>query len=290
MSGAFDNKPEAIIGRLGEIAAAEAMRSDGASTIALCRIDTGGAPMLETGSVRKDRSVLPDLQVFNLKAIPGAIFVEIKTYAKPGENVNGGFLAHGIPVRLFDHYVANESKTGIPVYLAINELDSGELRISSVPLSQLWKDPCQCRGCRSGSAHISSGHGIREAQWYFDRDDLSIVFRHSDKTIKRLRDEHSRLIKRSTKRGHVLQRHVDNAPAPRPRLPPPGVVGYTRPDRGRVVIGVEPSLLNLLRVRVGDTVQCTLGELSFAGVVGANSNVVVERDLPVSREVRISRS
>lgn len=91
------------------------------------------------------------------------------------------------------------------------------------------------------------------------------------------------------RRGHALQRHVDNAPAPRPRLPPPGVVGYTRPDRGRVVIGVEPSLLNLLRVRVGDTVQCTLGELSFAGVVGANSNVVVERDLPVSREVRISR-
>lgn len=198
----FDELPAAIIGRLGEIAAAEVMRADGASTISLCRIDDGGAPMLESGAVRRDRAVLPDLQVFNLSAIRGACFVEIKTYATSIENRRGGFRAHGIPVRLFDHYVANENKTGIPVYLAINELDTGELRISAAPLSALWKDPCQCRGCRSGSRHISGRTGITESQWYFDRDDLSIVYRHSDKTIERLRKKHRELIG-----GHTLQRH-----------------------------------------------------------------------------------
>jgi hypothetical protein len=203
VSAAFDSKREAIVGRLGEIAAAEAMRLDGASTIALCRIDDGGAPMLETGAVRRDRAVLPDLQVFNLRALPGAIFVEIKTYEQPGTNEKGRFRTHGIPVRLFNHYVSNENKTGIPVYLAINELDSGELRLSAVPLSKLWKDPCQCRGCRVGLPHVANGRGIREPQWYFDRDDFSIVYRHSNKTIETLRREHSRLIKEP----HVHRRH-----------------------------------------------------------------------------------
>lgn len=211
MSGAFDKKREAIIGRLGELAAAATMRADGASIIALCRIDDGGAPMLESGDVRSDRSVLPDLQVFNLRAAPGAMFVEIKTYAEPGHNKSGGFLTHGIPVRLFDHYVANENKTKIPVYLAINEIDSGELRISGLPLSQLWKDPCLCRGCQSGEGHIPGKNGIREPQWYFDRDDFSIVYRHSNKTTERLQREHRRLIGGHTQRRHVNNEHVTSS-------------------------------------------------------------------------------
>ena len=205
MSAVFDQLTAAIVGRLGEIAAADVMKADGASTIALCRIDAGGAPMLESGTVRRDHLVLPDLQVFNWKHAPGCRFVEIKTYERAAENKRHECWVHGIPVRLFDHYVANESTTGVPVHLAINELSTGELRISDVPLSQLDRLPCQCRGgCRSCDPrlHTPSTRGIQEMQWYFDREDFSIIYKHSDKTIEHLRRAHRRLIG-----GHAMQRH-----------------------------------------------------------------------------------
>lgn len=59
----------AITGRAGEEISAGLVRSDGASVIALCRIEDGGAPSLEFGSVRSNL-VLPDLQVFNWKLAP----------------------------------------------------------------------------------------------------------------------------------------------------------------------------------------------------------------------------
>lgn len=200
----FDALPAAIVGKLGETAAAEIMRADGASTIALCRIDDGGAPMLQSGEVRRDHRVLPDLQVFNWRQ-SGVRFIEIKTYARAAENKRHGCWVHGIPVRLFEHYISNENITGVPVHLAINELDTGELRISDVSLSKLPRLPCQCRGrCQSTNSalHVAPGRGICEMQWYFDREDLTIVYKHNDKTISKLRNEHSRLI-----RGHAMQRH-----------------------------------------------------------------------------------
>lgn len=222
MSGAnFNQIPSAIIGRLGEIAASEALRLDGASTISLCRIDDGGAPMLETGSTRRDHKVLPDLQVFNWKHASGCRFFEIKTYAQSAKNdilsKRQGYecRVHGIPVRLFDHYVSTETTTGAPVHLAINELDTGELRISDVSISKLDRIACQCRGgCRSRNApkHIPQSRGIKEMQWYFDREDLSIVYRHSDKTIANLRRSHSRQMRP----GHIWERHgSDRTPSPK---------------------------------------------------------------------------
>lgn len=210
----FRELPTAIIGSLGEAAASEALRSDGASIIALCQIDSGGAPMLERGLVRRDHAVLPDLQVFNSPIAPGAFFVEIKTYAESREFRKHGIWIHGIPVRLYDHYVTKNT-TGLPVYLGINELNTGTLRISSVPLIELTKYACMCKGrCESTNAraHVPSGRGIREMQWYFDREDLSIVYKHSDKTIERLRREHSARIG-----SHAWQRHGARDQQPEPR-------------------------------------------------------------------------
>lgn len=206
MSKAFEQLPAVIVGRLGAIAGAAAMRADGASVISLCRIDDGGAPMLEQGTTRRDALVLPDLQIFNWKHAPGCRFVEIKTYERAAENRRHSCWVHGIPVRLFNHYVANEQATGVPVHLAINELDTGELRISDVPISELTRLECQCRGhCVSLDAaqHVPSKTGIREMQWYFDREDFPIVYKHSDKTISEIRDAHSRQIRRN----HAWQRH-----------------------------------------------------------------------------------
>jgi hypothetical protein len=215
---AFKDLPAAIFGSLGEVAGSDLMKSDGASMMALCRIDTGGAPMLERGAVR-GRSVLPDYQAFNWKAHPGACFVEIKTYAEYRQNHietrRAGYpvYIHGIPVRLFDHYLTIENETKLPVFLAVNELNTGKLRVASVTLSSLPKIACSCKGgCRSANAakHTHVGGGIREMQWYFDRELLSIEYTHSDKTITKLRQAHDRLMRR----GHALRRHVDNEPTP----------------------------------------------------------------------------
>ena len=225
MTKAFDHLPAAIVGKLGEIAAAEIMRSDGASTISLCRIDDGGAPMLERGDVRRDHRILPDLQVFNWRR-GGACFIEVKTYERTVRNRRKGVWVHGIPVRQFDHYISNEQLTGLPVYLGVNEIDTGELRISDVPLSKLDRIECTCRGgCDSVHAakHVPPPTGIKEMQWYFDREDLSIVYEHSKRTIDRLRDEHAKKIRR----GHVFRRHgAVREEAPRPCR----ICGLTTPD------------------------------------------------------------
>ncbi len=206
----FREMPTAIVGQLGEAAASEALRADGASIIALCQIDSGGAPMLEKGLVRRDHAVLPDLQAFNWRGAPGAVFVEIKTYAESREFRKHGIWIHGIPVRLYDHYVT-KNNTGLPVYLGINELDTGTLRVSAVPLAELTKYACLCKGrCESTNAraHIPSGRGIKEMQWYFDREDFSIVYKHSDRTIERLRREHSKRIG-----SHAWDKHAGSGTA-----------------------------------------------------------------------------
>lgn len=241
MSGAFDQMPTAIVGRLGEVAASETLRADGASVIALCRIDSGGAPMLENGLVRRDHAVLPDLQAFNWRHAAGAAFVEIKTYAQSREFKAHSIWIHGIPVRLYDHYTSKNT-TGLPVYLGVNELDTGTLRISAVPLHELTKYKCMCSGCRAGKQHVPFGRGIQEAQWYFDREDLSIVYKHSDKTIERLRREHSRLLggKQShTQRRHGLDRFANPPPQRIEPAPPESGKCYRCLDQRAIMIAFE---------------------------------------------------
>jgi hypothetical protein len=208
---AFHELPAAIVGQLGEAAGAALMRRDGASMISLCRIDTGGAPVLERGAAR-DALVLPDFQAFNWRG-KQASFVEIKTYAAAARNDRFNLFVHGIPVRLYDHYCKIEQDTGLAVYLGINELDTGALRIADVSISKLQRLPCLCRGgCHSVSAakHLAPKKGIREMQWYFDRDDFAIVYRHDSKTVEHLQREHSRLIG-----GHAWQRHMSRQVLPR---------------------------------------------------------------------------
>lgn len=212
MTTAFRELPAAIVGELGEAAGAALMRADGASMIALCRIDTGGAPVLERGHVigPTGNLVLPDFQAFNWRG-QGVCFVEIKTYAQAALNDKFSLRVHGIPVRLFEHYKNVERETGIRVVLGINELDTGELRLCELSITSLSLFPCLCRGgCKSknSNAHIPSRTGIREMQWYFDRDEFPIVYKHEKRTIERLRKEHSRLLG-----GHASQRHGDRLAA-----------------------------------------------------------------------------
>lgn len=205
----FDEKSEAIVGKAGEIAASALLRADGASTIALCRIDSGGAPLLERGEVRRNL-VLPDIQAFNWRHGASVVcFLEIKTYAVSPPFRVYGCQVHGIAVRHFEHFKKLAIETGIPIYLAINELHSGELRVSPVPIVDMPKLPCMCR-CRSVDVgrHVPKGNGIQEAQWYFRRDDLSIVYRHDTKTISRLRALHDEKIKPAVEATHAWKKHA----------------------------------------------------------------------------------
>lgn len=205
----FDERAEAIVGEAGEIAASALLRADGASTIALCRIDDGGAPLLERGEVRRNL-VLPDIQAFNWRHAAGAVcFLEIKTYAVAPTFRLYGCQVHGITVRHFEHFKKLTAETQIPIHLAINELHSGELRVSPVPIVNMAKLPCMCR-CRSVDIdrHVPAGRGIQEAQWYFRRDDFSIVYRHNTKTISRLRALHDQQIRPSVQTTHAWAKHA----------------------------------------------------------------------------------
>ena len=209
---AFRDLPATIVGELGEAAGASLMREDGASMIALCRIDTGGAPVLERGktSAPSRNLVLPDFQAFNWRG-QSACFVEIKTYAQSAHNKKFGLRIHGIPVRLYEHYRKVELDTGLRVVLGVNELDTGELRLTEQSITAIARFPCICKGrCESvnSNVHVPNLRGIREMQWYFDRDDFTIVYRHSSRTIDTLRREHSRRIG-----GHAWSRHAFGAGA-----------------------------------------------------------------------------
>lgn len=205
----FDERAEAIVGKAGEIAGGALFQHDGASTIALCRIDAGGAPLLERGEVRRNL-VLPDLQAFNWRHSSGVVcFLEIKTYAIAPTFRIYGCQVHGIAVRHVNHFARLTVETGIPIYLAINELHSGEMRVSPRPLVEMPTLPCFCR-CRSVDLHrhVPSGRGIQEAQWYFRRDDLSIVYRHDTRTITRLRTLHDDNIRPPIESTHAWQKHT----------------------------------------------------------------------------------
>lgn len=204
----FSELPTTVIGRLGEVAAANEFRSDGYGVIASYKYngkDTE-APALELSDRRE---ILPDLDTCKAGR---RRWIEIKTYAQAIWNRTLGIHVHGITCRHFENYVAVELETGSEVWLAINELDSGLLVISSKPISAMRRYGCLC-GCGSDPNirhRVTQRNPVPE--WYFDRADFWSRYRFKDKTIERLRSEHDRL-------GHVLHRH-----APRRytnRVPPP---------------------------------------------------------------------
>jgi hypothetical protein len=197
----FRELPTAIIGRLGELAAAREFRRDGAGVIASFKYsgeNDNEAPALELEDCRE---ILPDLDVCKRGQ---RCWIEIKTYSHAEYNRTYRCTVHGISTRHYDNYVAVEERTGSAVYLAINELDTGLLIVTNRPLSQMQKYPCLC-GCKSQPAlcRVRRSKGNNYPQWYFDRDTFTARYRFDDKTIQHLRGERDRLLKPS----HVLQRH-----------------------------------------------------------------------------------
>lgn len=213
-----------IVGQLGEKAAAREFKRDRMSVIASCEFsgkNDNHAPVLE---FERHNLTLPDLDVSGRGK---RCWFEVKTYDAPQLFRVHGCYVHGIPVRLFDHYVNVERETGSEVYLAIVEVATSEMLVGSVPLSQMSKYPCLCRGgCRSvdRDKHTASNdNGIREPQWYFDRDDFETRYQIDKRTIEQIR----------SKRGHALRRHgldretvASPAPAEYP-LPPCADCGKT---------------------------------------------------------------
>lgn len=195
----FRELPSAIIGRLGEIAAAREFRRDGHGVLASYMFSGTGddeAPALET---EDQRVIVPDLDISKLGR---RCWIEIKTYARAAWNRRNRCLVHGIAVRSFNHYVACEMRTGSDVFLAVNELDTGLLVVSNRTISAMQKIACLC-GCESNPARHHRSSENPHSQWYFDRDTFTARYRFDTKTIEHLRAEHARLIKST----HVEARH-----------------------------------------------------------------------------------
>lgn len=203
-----------IVGQLGEKAAAAQFKREGRSVIASCEFSGANdnhAPVLE---FERHNLTLPDLDVSGRGR---RCWFEVKTYDSARENRSHGIFVHGIPVRLYDHYVNVERETGSEVYLVIVEVLTGEMLVSDRPLSRLTKYECQCRGgCRSVdlARHAPPSSGIRDAQWYFNRDDFEIRCKLDDKTIVGLRETRAQL-----RDGHAMRRHGSKREAPPPPKP-----------------------------------------------------------------------
>lgn len=207
----FRGLPSAIIGRLGEMAASAEFKKRGASVIASYQFsgsDDNHAPALE---YEQQNTALPDLDVSHRGR---RRWIEIKTYERAPWNEKHGCFVHGIPVRAFDNYVSVERETGSEVYLAIVELGSGLMIVSGAPLSQLPKFPCQCSGnCRSRyrEKHVANDNfGIREMQWYFDREHFVTRWDLNRKALAEIRTEHERRMP-----GHAQRRHGTDRETPR---------------------------------------------------------------------------
>lgn len=220
----------AILGRVGEMAASEALqlKHDDASVIALCRIENGGAPSLEFGSVRRSHRVLPDIQLFNWEPNPGACFLEIKTYSHAGvlrmlSDGDPNKERHGITVRHYEHFRGISERTKLPVFLGVNDLEIGKLIVSPTPLLDMPKLRCVCRGgCRSANSnlHIPSGRGIQEMQWYFPRSAFSLRYDIATKTIEKLRSLSS------VSPTHTISRHGEKR-----SVPTQGAFSFDTPKR-----------------------------------------------------------
>src|SRR5690606_29266043 len=107
---------------------------------------------------------------------------------KPGDYYKLRAKVHGIPVRSFDNYCAIEKRTGSAVFLAVNELSSGQLLMTARPLSQMQQYACGC-GCEQNPdrCRARAGQPVSRRrmypQWYFDRDTFTARFRFDTRTV-----------------------------------------------------------------------------------------------------------
>jgi hypothetical protein len=194
----FRDLPTAILGRIGEEVAARELRRDGFGVIASFKFsgNDSEAPAIEFDACRE---IVPDLDVCQRG---DRFWIEVKTYKTWWPNHVHRIDVHGVLVRHYDNYVAVERRTGSKVFLAINELRSGYLIVSDVPLSQMERYACLC-GCKSNpSLHRPSIRNPR-AQWYFNRADFTSRYRFDTKTIDLLRSEHKRLIPAPTSKRNL---------------------------------------------------------------------------------------
>lgn len=194
----FAELPAAVIGGLGERLAAKALRREGAGVIASFKYSANDneAPAIE---FHESRVAIPDLDVSrNGKRF----WLEIKTYKAPAFNRAHRCEVHGIPVRLYDGYVAVEKNTGSPVFLGVLQLNDGLLVISDQPISQTTpRMACQC-GCESVPAQCEYRRkwGNSYPQWYFRRDTFTAYLKLSGDEFEKIRIEHQKV-------SHALRKH-----------------------------------------------------------------------------------
>ncbi len=212
----FRELPATIVGQLGEQIVAREYRRDGWGVIASYKFSGANdneAPAIEIEE--GGREITPDLDVSKGGK---RIWIEVKTHAIAKRNDNlsreqgRDVHVHGVPVRLFNNYLAVEGRSGNPVFLAIVQLDTREILVSPRPISQMFKVGCMCGGCRAKRA-CTAGPAGRYPQWYWDKDEFEVLGHVDERTFKVLDEKH-----RAFKRSHTIRRHVDNEPAPRDRL------------------------------------------------------------------------
>lgn len=224
----FRELPAAIVGQLGEQIVARDYRRDGWGVIASYKFsgqNDNEAPAIELEEGEKE--ITPDL---DLSKGGQRIWVEVKTHETAPRNetlsqrLGHDVFVHGIPVRKFDNYVACEQRTGSAVYLAVVQLDTREILVSPVPISQLPRSHCLC-GCRSRSkerctarwhrcadckslGRACRAHANLYPQWYFDKALFQVRGHIDDRTFTIL-DEKHRALKADIeeKIAHVWRRH-----------------------------------------------------------------------------------
>lgn len=205
----FKDLPAAQFGRYGEKIFARMLRNLGAGVIATFKFsgeNDNEAPAIE---LHDKRITLADLDV----SMRGRTFsVEVKTYKEPQTNRHHRCLVHGVPVRLFDEYVASEAERGIPVHLGILEVSSGALLVSEESISKIGpRYACDCHnGCESvrpGECEFRKKWGNSYPQWYFRRDSFCEWARLEGEDLKKLQDAHERV-------SHALKKRRNDEAAP----------------------------------------------------------------------------
>lgn len=179
----FADLPSAQFGRLGEIAAMRAFQRQGHSALALFKSCDDSAPVLESSG---GRLTSPDLALYK----GGSGFaVEIKTHSISPYNEWLKSQVHGIHVRKFNDYAEWSATTGMALYLGIVELSSASLLLSSRPMIELPKWPCQCGPCRGKRPNEcrANRRAIGKPEWYFKRDSFDVRVRLDDRTVSDLR-------------------------------------------------------------------------------------------------------
>lgn len=214
----FREYPSTVVGQLGEKIVAREYRRDGWGVIASFKFsgeNDNEAPAIEIDD--GEREITPDLDVSKGGK---RVWIEVKTHAIAAQNRKLGVGTHGVPVRLYDNYVAVEKRSGNPVFLAVVQLDTKEILVSRLPLSQMMNHRCQC-GCESrGIKPCSAGPPGRYPQWYFRKDDFELLGHVDNKAFKILDEKH---------RIFLDDRAARQRPNIAPRRPPQSVQPHHRP-------------------------------------------------------------